>query len=235
MLGVFLSVVCFASVAVLSQSPRPCVAPQAWESKISYWDPVRRISIQAGYTYDAPRLRRHITERTFVPGFGLQVYDLWFLWNERAGPMMYRFNQNNSACARAPIRDPWRPFAVPPNAQYYTTITMGTQAFENAGVDVYLFGLTEQGPNGRPLAQWEGQFTVVGCVPFHWFFLNLTSPDQDFMQDTFYDTTLGIADPGIFNLPASCTTARVEEIEEPVRYTHRNSWFAPSQPSSKAV
>lgn len=90
-----------------------------------------------------------------TPTGGL-TFDLYFLYNLRSAPTAYRYNHNTSTCTSAVITgtqivlvslsyvlsEPWRPLSIPDAASYYTTITLGTNAFSHAGVDVSLWGLT---------------------------------------------------------------------------------------------
>lgn len=203
------------------QAPIPCIAPLQWNAHSTYYDPGPQVMTRSELTYDALGQREYAFEQRETPMHTgedefFQVYAFW----KTMPPKLYVYDVNTTVCASAPILTPFIPIGVPLNSTFRRSVVIGTNGFEDGGVEVNVWSQMYNDNAGRPSLWFETQVTANGCVPVRETFMNISSSPRGFKERHWHDVTLGIRDEGVFALPIQCWGA-LEVAEAPA---DRREW-----------
>ncbi|MCI3311122.1 hypothetical protein MP969_26075, partial [Escherichia coli] len=179
-------------VLVTAQDPRPCFSPTQWEGRFFREDWSKNFTQIAGISYDELNRRvREIEEIDFASE--RDFYDVLYLHNLN---VEYRLNLRDRKCNVTTLSRPFIPFGVPPFAHYDGQGNVGPVNIANEHVTVILF--SGEDPQKNPFF---GAVSSPDCVPISsGFFSNATG----FIHTTFFDISIGIADPSVFSPPPEC-------------------------------
>lgn len=120
---------------VSAQLPRPCESPKQWEGKVITVDRKENFFRAGRISYDeyAPRFR--IIEEEAV-GKQVDYYDVLYLHNVGKE---YRLNLKTRQCNVTALTRPFRPFGVPPMANFTGEATIGAAGIAGENVVIENF------------------------------------------------------------------------------------------------
>ncbi|ESO90085.1 hypothetical protein LOTGIDRAFT_233898 [Lottia gigantea] len=185
--------VCFSLlVCVMSQTPRPCESPKAWEGDVHTFDESKKFRRNARITYDEENIRIREVEELAI-GSKDDFFDVIRLYREG---VEYRLNLRTKVCNVTTLTRHFVPIGFPPNANFSDSFVIGISGFQDEEVSAISFDGVFEG------VQFYGIVTTPDCYPVH-----LTTQSQQFglAQSQYYNIKAGIPDPNVFIPPPECT------------------------------
>ncbi|XP_063425525.1 mammalian ependymin-related protein 1-like [Mytilus trossulus] len=179
-------------VVVYAQVPRPCESPKQWEGRFLRADRAKSFGELAKLSYDETNRRaREIEEVQF--GQDREYYDVLYLHNIGKE---YRLNLKTRKCNVTSLLRPFRPYGVPPNAQFDGSATIGAAGVPGESLVVENWSLTDGND------KFYGMVSSPDCVPIEYAFY---SQESSLITTTFFDINVGITDPNVFIPPSECS------------------------------
>ena len=153
-------------------------------------DPSKKLEVFGNITYDEIGQRIARVEAVDVQETKSAYKELFF-YNKG---IAYRENLQTKVCTKTAIQGPFRPFGVPPTAQFRGYVYIGSSQNDHSGIKV------QQWYNQSDTAVLLATFTAVACVPVQDSYF---SKDTGFVHTTFFNVRQKF-DPSVFDIPASC-------------------------------
>ncbi|XP_041351366.1 ependymin-like [Gigantopelta aegis] len=180
-------------VFVAAQKPHPCESPKQFEGRFGRFDRVRKLEVFGKFAYDD--INRRYREFEFIQtGSKSEFYDKLFLHNEG---FEYSMNLRTRICNKTAITWPFRPYAVPPDANFRGTSVLGPSNLGRQHVTINIFdGKTPEGNIYYAITTGED------CYPVTFTFFDKKTGETD--RENFFDISLGISDPEAFIPPRGC-------------------------------
>ena len=186
-----LLVVLCCLVVVYAQVPRPCESPKQWEGRFFRYDRDKAFQQIAKLSYDETNTRaREIEEIEF--GSDREIYDVLYLHNVGKE---YRLNIKTRKCNVTALTRPFRPYGVPPGAQFDGSATIGAAGIPGESLVVENWSLVDGDD------KFYGVVSSPDCVPIEYAFY---SQRTSLITTTFFDINVGITDPNVFIPPREC-------------------------------
>uniref|UniRef100_A0A3B3QEI9 Ependymin n=1 Tax=Paramormyrops kingsleyae TaxID=1676925 RepID=A0A3B3QEI9_9TELE len=113
----------------------------------------------------------------------------------------YEISYPNQTCKKAPLKTPFRPIEIPPDAKLLGKVVLGTNLAPGMGVLINAWSGETQGG----LA-----FTEFGCLPIS---SQIHVENVGWIFTNFYNLVIGIEDPNEFIPPPSCDKAELQQTE----------------------
>ncbi|XP_041354557.1 mammalian ependymin-related protein 1-like [Gigantopelta aegis] len=179
---------------VFGQKPHPCESPKQFEGRFNVFDPDKHVYVIGRMFYDDTGRRFREIEEVDIRG-GRDYYDRLYLHNLN---LEYSLNLKTRKCNVTTLTRPFVPMAVPLDARYLTSVTIGASGLPDEHLSLHIFdGKTKE---GNP---YFIHVTAEACLPTQVFF---ESPQTGRIQRNIYDVTLGLRDPDAFIPPRECVT-----------------------------
>ncbi|XP_076099850.1 mammalian ependymin-related protein 1-like [Mytilus galloprovincialis] len=188
---VFIAICCL--VAVFGQEPPPCESPKQWEGRRVAYDRSKMFEERSKVSYDETNERVRIIEEVEI-GQDRDYYDVLYLHNIGKE---YRLNFKTRQCNVTELTRPFRPFGVPPGAEFEGSATLGVSGLPGEFITIENFA----GDLMREKARYFGFVTSPDCYPVQ---TNFMSTDTGLVTMSFYDINVGITDPNVFIPPPEC-------------------------------
>ncbi|KAL8593178.1 hypothetical protein ACOMHN_009833 [Nucella lapillus] len=182
-----------------AQVPSHCVTPSQFTGRSTQFDHETNQINRYFIAYDALNKRRAFIEEQNAVIPGKQFLEFLMLGNEN---VMYEINLSKKTCRKSPMRRPWRPFGIPPNATFESEYYIG-------GPGEQLFA--QEWSDRIPLRQreyWLGVFSMKNCYPIREVFIADYKELNSTTTNNIFDIVEGIIDPNIFIPPPECRTAK---------------------------
>merc|ERR1711879_1060533 len=113
------------------------------------------------------------------------------------GKFARRDDLKNKNCTVGSLTRPFRPFGIPPEANYTGSANVGPVNIPDEHATIVLF----EGRNEREGFYFYGEVTAPDCIPVaNGFYSNKTG----YEHTDFFDITGGIPDPTVFIPPQGC-------------------------------
>ena len=201
MIKVILAVLCLATLAY-SQVPVPCRSPYAFEGKHFEIDPSKKFEMWSHFAYDAMNERTRSMDIILIN----KTRDFYEILRLHRYSLEYRVDLKTKKCTIHPLTEPFRHIEIPRDAHLIGEIYIGG-SYPGEGVEVSMWNGTTPDKQGR----WFGSFTTLGCIPVS---VSFDVPRTGFVHSNFYDVTLGISDPSIFNPPPECKQGKFKYVQD---------------------
>ncbi|XP_056022042.1 mammalian ependymin-related protein 1-like [Ostrea edulis] len=143
------------------------------------------------YDEDVPRVRIIEEEQLLTQK---DYYDVLYLHNMRKE---YRLNLKTRQCDVTALTRPFRPFGVPPMANFTGEATIGSPGIP--GEYIIIENFNGQFSDGD---KFFGYVTNPDCIPVA---NGLFSEKYGFIMNSFFDITIGVSDVNAFIPPRECT------------------------------
>ncbi|XP_076443031.1 mammalian ependymin-related protein 1-like [Babylonia areolata] len=175
-----------------AQQPRPCETPEQFEARILTHDFKNGFTQKAKISYDGLNKRVREVEELEL-GKDREFYDVLYLFQNNRE---YRVNLKDKKCNTTTLSRPFIPAGVPPGAHYNGQAVVGPVNIPNEHISVIRFeGRSDE---GNPMF---GTVTTPDCLPVNGgFYSNRTG----YVFRQYYDVTIGIPDPTVFDIPMEC-------------------------------
>ncbi|XP_076449815.1 mammalian ependymin-related protein 1-like [Babylonia areolata] len=199
MLGLMVLAAVLCAGGTLAQVPSPCVTPQQFTGRSTQFDHLDGRINRFYMAYDAVNRRRVLFEEQNVVTPGKQFREYLELAYEN---VLYEINLTLKTCSKSPLRRPWRPYGIPPNATFENEFYMG-----GPGEEIYAQEWSDRIPY-RKREFWVGTFSLKNCYPIK----EVLIPDYETLNTTittdFFDIVAGIVNPNDFIPPPECMHAK---------------------------
>nr|WAJ59518.1 epdl2 protein [Stomatorhinus ivindoensis] len=194
--------VCLGLVAVATETPHPCKSPPLMVGRVTVVYPEGKFTAYERFSYDA--LGRQIRVRVLTVDHNQTSFaDVLLLYKEGVS---YEISYQNQTCKKAPLKTPFPPIEIPPDAQLQGQVVLGSSSAPGMGVLVNAW----KGAVPAQKAKYLLTFTEFGCLPIS--SLNHVE-DVGLIFTTFYDLVIGIEDPDEFIPPHFCNKAELKQTE----------------------
>nr|WAJ59525.1 epdl2.3 protein [Paramormyrops sp. OFF] len=193
--------VCLGLAAVATEKPHPCKPPPRMVGKFDVEYPEGKI-IAERFSYDA--LGQQIRVRALIVDHNQTSFvDLLLLYKEGVS---YEISYPNQTCKKTPLKTPFRPIEIPPDAKLLGKVVLGTNLAPGMGV------LVNAWAGAVPVlkAKYKLTFTEFGCLPIS---SQIHVENVGLIFTSFYNLVIGIEDPNEFIPPPSCDKAELQQTE----------------------
>nr|WAJ59534.1 epdl2.2 protein [Paramormyrops sp. MAG] len=194
--------VCLGLAAVATEKPHPCKPPPRMVGKFDVEYPEGKI-IAERFSYDA--LGQQIRVRALIVDHNQTSFvDLLLLYKEGVS---YEISYPNQTCKKAPLKTPFRPIEIPPDAKLLGKVVLGTNSDPGMGGV-----LVNSWAGAVPVlkAKYKLTFTEFGCLPIS---SQIHVENVGLILTSFYNLVIGIEDPNEFIPPPSCDKAELQQTE----------------------
>uniref|UniRef100_A0A3B3QE92 Ependymin-like n=1 Tax=Paramormyrops kingsleyae TaxID=1676925 RepID=A0A3B3QE92_9TELE len=154
------------------------------------------------FSYDALGQQIHV-RALIVDHNQTSFVDLLLLYKEGVS---YEISYQNQTCKKAPLKTPFRPIEIPPDAKLQGEVVLGSSSAPGMGVLVNSW----TGAVPELKAKYLLTFTEFGCLPIS--SLNHVE-NVGLILTSFYDLVIGIEDPNEFIPPPFCEKAELQQTE----------------------
>uniref|UniRef100_A0A3B3QCS6 Ependymin-like 2 n=1 Tax=Paramormyrops kingsleyae TaxID=1676925 RepID=A0A3B3QCS6_9TELE len=119
----------------------------------------------------------------------------------------YEISYPNQTCKKAPLKTPFRPIEIPPDAKLLGKVVLGTNSDPSMGGV-----LVNSWAGAVPVlkAKYKLTFTEFGCLPIS---SQIHVENVGLIFTSFYDLAIWIEDPNEFIPPPSCDKAELQQTE----------------------
>merc|ERR1711879_595804 len=161
---------CASLVAVYAQQPTPCQTPPQWQGKFARRDDMKNFTMYAEISYDATN--RRVREVEYLEeGSTRMFYDVLYLHNVNKE---YKIDLKNKNCTVGSLTRPFRPFGIPPEANYTGSANVGPVNIPDEHATIVLFeGRNERGDS---ISTVKSQHLIVSLLPM---VSTVTKPDTN--------------------------------------------------------
>lgn len=180
----------------------PCCSPDQWEGYQFSFDEREhfRAGLNVSYDYTNKRLRVLIEERT--PNNKKKILEAISLYNNNT---MYLIDHTSNTCTSEQLNESMIQDCVPKDAVLETSPVLGGSLKTN----LYRFSRTDHDED----VDFIEVRTQDNCFPVDVFAAsNRFGVDENF----FWDITLGIKDPSVFNIPPICKKTNSDDVDHPM-------------------
>uniref|UniRef100_A0A3B3QEC7 Ependymin n=1 Tax=Paramormyrops kingsleyae TaxID=1676925 RepID=A0A3B3QEC7_9TELE len=115
----------------------------------------------------------------------------------------YEISYPNQTCKKAPLKTPFRPIEIPPDAKLLGKVVLGTNLAPGMGVLINAWAGAVPVLKGER-AKYKLAFTEFGCLPIS---SQIHVENVGWIFTNFYNLVIGIEDPNEFIPPPSCDKA----------------------------
>ncbi|XP_076816802.1 mammalian ependymin-related protein 1-like [Clavelina lepadiformis] len=192
-------IVVLAVVTTQAQEHR-CVAPTYFQARLLAYDHETGYYRDGRFSYDAASQRVRMIERVNENATRPQVDEL-FLHHENKA---YRVDLKTRKCNVSTIDRPFRLVEVPEQSQYIGESSIGSLEVPGAGVLLSTwFHMTH---DTEVVGNLTTSFTKEECIPYSETFhgYQVKSKQHLSFHRKFFDVTIGLDDPNIFDVPYEC-------------------------------
>nr|WAJ59542.1 epdl2.4 protein [Paramormyrops sp. MAG]WAJ59545.1 epdl2.4 protein [Paramormyrops sp. MAG] len=194
--------VCLGLVAVATEKPHPCKSPPLMVGRLAVVYPEGKFVAYERFSYDA--LGQQIRVRALIVDHNQTSFvDLLLLYKEGVS---YEISYQNQTCKKTPLKTPFLPIEIPPDAKLLGRVVLGTSSAPGMGVLVNSW----TGAVPELKAKYKLTFTEFGCLPIS--SLNHVE-NVGLILTSFYDMVIGIEDPDEFIPPPFCDKAELQQTE----------------------
>uniref|UniRef100_A0A3B3QB40 Ependymin-like n=1 Tax=Paramormyrops kingsleyae TaxID=1676925 RepID=A0A3B3QB40_9TELE len=174
-------------------------SPHARCLRVSWW----KFVAYERFSYDALGQQIHV-RALIVDHNQTSFVDLLLLYKEGVS---YEISYQNQTCKKAPLKTPFRPIEIPPDAKLQGEVVLGSSSAPGMGVLVNSW----TGAVPELKAKYLLTFTEFGCLPIS--SLNHVE-NVGLILTSFYDLVIGIEDPNEFIPPPFCEKAELQQTEK---------------------
>uniref|UniRef100_A0A3B3QBX4 Ependymin n=1 Tax=Paramormyrops kingsleyae TaxID=1676925 RepID=A0A3B3QBX4_9TELE len=121
----------------------------------------------------------------------------------------YEISYPNQTCKKAPLKTPFRPIEIPPDAKLLGKVVLGTNLAPGMGVLINAWAGAVPVLKGER-AKYKLAFTEFGCLPIS---SQIHVENVGWIFTNFYNLVIGIEDPNEFIPPPSCDKAELQQTE----------------------
>merc|ERR1711879_919330 len=157
-------------------------------------------TMYAEISYDATN--RRVREVEYLEeGSTRMFYDVLYLHNVNKE---YKIDLKNKNCTVGSLTRPFRPFGIPPEANYTGSANVGPVNIPDEHATIVLF----EGRNEREGFYFYGEVTAPDCIPVaNGFYSNKTG----YEHTDFFDITGGIPDPTVSSPHKDASLCRIKQ------------------------
>nr|WAJ59513.1 epdl2 protein [Gnathonemus petersii] len=194
--------VCLCLVAVATEKPHPCKSPPLMVGRLTVVYPEGKFVAYERFSYDA--LGRQIRVRVLIEDHNKTSFeDVLLLYREGVS---YEISYQNQTCKKTPLKTPFAPIEIPPDAHLQAEVVLGSSSAPGMGVLVNAW----TGAVPEQKAKYQLIFTEFGCLPIS--SINHVE-NVGLILTSFYDLVIGIEDPDEFIPPPFCDKAELQQTE----------------------
>nr|WAJ59516.1 epdl2 protein [Brevimyrus niger] len=193
---------CLGLLAVAATIPHPCKSPSLMVGRLTVINPEGNFVAYERFSYDA--LGQQIRVRILrVEHNQTSFVDLLLLYRQGVS---YEISYRNQTCKKTPLKTPFTPIEIPPDAKLEAQVVLGSSSAPGMGVLVNSW----TGAVPEQKAKYQLTFTEFGCLPIS----SIAHVENvGLIITSFYDLVIGIEDPGEFIPPPFCDKAELQQTE----------------------